>query len=62
MVTKRVAFDLGEGIHNSVDEGWWAAVLSDEESILTKRKEPAWKKCISTCKKHHRLGFRSKAF
>jgi len=43
MVTKRVAFNLGEGIHNSVDEGWWAAVLSDEESILTKRKEPAWK-------------------
>jgi small subunit ribosomal protein S1 len=39
MVSKKLVSDVGGEIPESVDEGWWAAVLSDEESILAQPKE-----------------------
>ncbi|HML39657.1 MAG TPA: S1 RNA-binding domain-containing protein [Bellilinea sp.] len=39
MVTKRAASDLEEARPDTFDEGWWAAVLSDEESYLPTKKE-----------------------
>lgn len=39
MVTKRTASDLEEARPDTLDEGWWAAVLSDEESYLPTKKE-----------------------
>lgn len=39
MVTKRPASDLEEVRPETFDEGWWAAVLSDEESYASGKKE-----------------------
>lgn len=39
MVIKKAASNLEEGQPDSVDEGWWTAVLTDEESCATIRKE-----------------------
>ena len=43
MVSERMVSDLGEEIPDRIDEGWWAAILSDEESIVPSQKEPVSK-------------------
>ncbi len=43
MVSERMVSDLGEEIPDRIDEGWWAAILSDEESVVPSQKETVTK-------------------
>ncbi|MCX7975827.1 MAG: hypothetical protein N2646_02030, partial [Bellilinea sp.] len=39
MVVKKTEADLGEQQADPIDEGWWAAVLADEELYAPPRKD-----------------------
>jgi len=43
MVVKKDESDLDPSLPENLDEGWWSAVLSDEESVVAPSREPAGK-------------------